>query len=98
VPDDQMVSMFVVAPPVPPQAGMPSRTKSVITMLVAGIGLAVLAGVLADLLLTRLSIRRKSRRRRPSEAAAAPESALPPNGTQEPIRPVPVAEDVMEAR
>jgi hypothetical protein len=104
VPDDQMVSMFVVSPPVPPQAGIPSRTKSVITMLVAGIGFAVLAAVLADLLLTRLSRlltrlwrRRKSRRRqRPSEAA--PESAPPPNGTHEPSPPVSVAEDVMEAR
>ena len=102
VPDDQMVSMFVVSQPVPPQAGMPSRTKSTITMLLAGVVLAVLVAVVADLLLTRLSTRRKSRaqqkRRAQSEATAAQESAHPPNGVPRPIEAAPVAEDVMEGK
>lgn len=53
VPDDQMVTTFVVSPPSTPAAGMPSRTRSTIAVFVAGFGLSVLVTVLADVLLTR---------------------------------------------
>ena len=70
VPDDQMVKPFVVSPPSAPVSGMPSRTKSTISVFVAGAGLAVLAGVVADVFLTRWKARRQKRQRIP----AAPQS------------------------
>jgi hypothetical protein len=98
VPGDQMVGMFVVSPPITPVPGMPSRTKSTITMFVAGTGLAVLLTVLADVTLTHFKSRRKQRRQAQSEAAPAPDSAHLPNEVQHPINAAPVAEGVMEAK
>jgi hypothetical protein len=64
VPDDQMVTPFVVSPQSGPWPGMPSRTRSTIAVFVALAGAAVLAGLLTDVLLSRWSARR--RRNRPA--------------------------------
>jgi hypothetical protein len=61
VPDDQMATSFVVSPPSVPAAGMPSRTKSTIAVFVAGAGLAILIGVVVDVLLMRWKPRRQKR-------------------------------------
>lgn len=61
VPDDQMVTSFVVAPPSTPAPAMPSRTRSTITIFAVGVGLSVLCAVLADVLLPK-------RRRTPPSA------------------------------
>ncbi len=58
VPPDQMVTSFVVSPPSPPAAGMPSRTRSTISVFVAGAGLTVVLTVLFDVLLLRWKGRR----------------------------------------
>jgi hypothetical protein len=62
VPDDQMVTPFVVSPPSKPSPGMPSRTRSTVAVFVAGAGLALLAGLLVDVLLSRWSARRRRTR------------------------------------
>jgi hypothetical protein len=80
VPDDQMVSTFVVSPPKPPVAGMPSRAKSTISIFVAGAGFSVLLAVLLDVLLTALKARAQQRRREQSEPASGPDSGQSPNG------------------
>jgi hypothetical protein len=69
VPDDQMVKPFVVSPPSAPVAGMPSRTKSTISVFVAGAGLAILAGLVVDVLLIRWKARRQERRQKQVQTA-----------------------------
>ena len=44
------------------RAGMPSRTRSTITVFVAGAGLAILVGLVVDVLLMRWKARRQKRR------------------------------------
>ncbi|MEV6768609.1 hypothetical protein AB0N05_08230 [Nocardia sp. NPDC051030] len=61
VPSDQMVASFTVQPPSTPVAATPSRTRSTISVLAAGIGLSILLTVLLDVVLERL----KRNRRRP---------------------------------
>lgn len=63
VPEDQMVRALVVSPPSVPLPGMPSRTRSTISVFVALAGLAILAGLMADLLLTRWAERRRKPQR-----------------------------------
>jgi hypothetical protein len=53
VPDSLMVQALVAAPPAPPRAGTPSRTRSTFAMVVAGVGAAVLAAVLVDTVMLR---------------------------------------------
>jgi hypothetical protein len=53
VPEDQMVAPFVVSSPSTPAAGMPSRTRSTISIFAAGFGLSVVVTVLVDVLLCR---------------------------------------------
>jgi hypothetical protein len=53
VPDDQMVKALVVSPPSVPRAGVPSRTRSVIYLSVVGAAIAILAGVVVDVLFMR---------------------------------------------
>lgn len=83
VPEDQMVAPFVVSPPSIPWGGMPTRTRSTITIFAAGAGLSILCTVLADLLLPR----RKSRVQAPpqagTEAAAGPNPAPSRSDTHE---------------
>jgi TRAP-type uncharacterized transport system fused permease subunit len=59
VPDDQMATAFVVSPPSTPAAGMPSRTRSTIAIFVAGAGLAILVGVVIDVVIMRWKARRR---------------------------------------
>jgi hypothetical protein len=81
VPEDQMVTPFVVSPPSAPAAGMPTRTRSTIAIFVAGAALSVLLTVGVDALLTRLKARRR-RRLASAEGAAAPDEA--PVGVPQP--------------
>ena len=97
VPDDQMVSSFIVSPPSTPGAVMPSRTRATISIFAAGAALAVVLTVLVDVLLSK----RKSRvGQRPAQPVAAagpepdPEPAYPSNNSVEPNHGI--AEDVME--
>lgn len=70
VPPEMMVEPFVVSPPSTPTAAMPSRTRSSMSIFVAGAGLAVVVSVIADALLSR---RRKRAGTRAGAAGAAPE-------------------------
>ncbi len=58
VPEDRMVGPFVVQPPGVPVPGMPSRTRSTVTIFVAGTGIAVLLTVLFDVQFVRRRARR----------------------------------------
>lgn len=88
VPDDQMVKAFIVSPPTPPAAGIPSRTRTTVALLVAGAGLSLLAGLVVDVLVMRWSARRRNRQSpgeqanprppAPTEATVPPEPAHPP--------------------
>ena len=75
VPDDQMVKPFVVSPPSAPAAGMPSRTRSTIAVFVAGAGLAILVGLVVDVLLTRWKARRQKRQQVQAQTADGPDPA-----------------------
>lgn len=72
VPDDQMVVAFVVSPPSFPAGATPSRTRSAISIVIAGTGLAVLIAVVVDVTLT------KRKRRAQDSRPAAVETAAPP--------------------
>lgn len=74
VPDDQMVQSFVVAPPSVPAAAMPSRTRSAISIVVAGTGLSILLAVLVDV----VAARRKRRTKNKSDTAPPETTAAPP--------------------
>lgn len=60
VPADQMVISFTVQPPSAPAGGMPSRIRSTIAILGAGVGLSVLVTVLADVALSRRRQRKQN--------------------------------------
>ncbi|APA96524.1 hypothetical protein NS506_02460 [Nocardia seriolae] len=59
VPEDQMVSSFTVQPPSTPVAATPSRTRSTISVLAAGVGLSILLTVLLDVAVGRLNRKRQ---------------------------------------
>jgi hypothetical protein len=95
IPEDQMVTPFVVSPPSTPAAGMPARTRSTIAIFVAGAGLAVLVTVVMDALL----VRRKTRRVRGlAEDAEEPKSAHLPTNSDEPNQATTAPEGALEAR
>lgn len=75
VPDDQMVTAFVVSPQSEPWPAMPSRTRSTIAVFVALTGLAILVGLLTDVLLVRWGARRRKRRPEVAEPADRAEPA-----------------------
>jgi hypothetical protein len=75
VPEDQMVTSFVVSPPSLPAAGTPSRTKSTIAVFVAGAGLAILVGVVADVVLMRWKPRRQKRQEKRVQTADGADTA-----------------------
>lgn len=77
VPDDQMVTSFTVSPPSPPVAGMPSRTRSTISIFAAGAALSVLVGTVLDVLMTRRKARVKERGKADVEDAADTPPAPP---------------------
>lgn len=92
VPDEMMVEPFVVSPPGTPVAATPSRTRSTLSILFAGVGLAVVVAVVADALLNR----RRRRRTETTTADATSGTALPRNGqtnAAEPETPDPAPED-----
>jgi hypothetical protein len=97
VPEDQMVTPFVVSPPTPPAAAMPSRTRSTIAVFVAGAGLAVLVTVLADALLTRLNAKRR-KRLASAEVGAEPTPGDVPRDVHQPIPAASTTESALEAR
>jgi hypothetical protein len=72
VPEEQMVTTFVVAPPTPPAGGMPSRMKSTLTIFIAGAALSILFTVVFDVVFIRVKGRLDERRRARAEAAAVP--------------------------
>lgn len=78
VPENMMVESFVVSPPSTPIAAVPSRTRSTITVFVAGLGASIIVTVLSDILL----MRRKKR------AQARPAAPIEPERTASP-KPVP---------
>jgi hypothetical protein len=75
VPDTQMVKPLQVSPPSPPAAGMPSRTRSTIAIFVAGAVLAILAGLVVDLLLMRWKTRRQKRQQTRVQTADGADTA-----------------------
>jgi len=89
VPESQMVTPFIVAPPTAPEPGMPSRTRSTAAIFLAGVGLTVLFTVVLDILLTQFV----ARRRRISEQPARGDQEEPvttPQDAEEDL-PQPVA-------
>jgi hypothetical protein len=97
VPDDQMMTPFVVSPPGTPSAGMPSRTRSTIAIFIAGAGLSVLATVLVDVLLSRYKARRRQRLGS-AEVRAEPEPVDSPGDVGQPIPAANATEGALEAR
>ena len=75
VPNSQMVTPFVVSPPSKPVAGMPSRTRSTVAVFVALAGLAILAGLAADLLLNGWKERRRTRQQTAVQATDGADTA-----------------------
>ncbi|MFW0795330.1 hypothetical protein AAFP30_16065 [Gordonia sp. CPCC 205515] len=75
-----MVQPFVVSAPSTPAPAMPSRTRSTMTIVVAGLGISIVAAVVADVILMRRRQRRTARAavaETSSDAAPSePESAL----------------------
>lgn len=94
VPDDQMVSAFVVSLPSSPKAGMPSRTRSTVALFVAGVGLSVVFTVLLDVVLIRLRSRRRQSLTTPLLGADGPEEKPDPALTNhQPLDPAAIAAD-----
>jgi hypothetical protein len=75
VPDDQMVKALVVSPPSAPAGGMPSRTKSTMTIAAAGAGIAILVGLVVDVLLMRWKAHRRNRRQTRVQTAGDADTA-----------------------
>lgn len=71
VPPDQMVTSFVVSPPSPPAAGMPSRTQSTVAMFLGGAGLSILITVVVDVFLARRRTRVRRKRQMAGDGAGA---------------------------
>ncbi|MFC7448776.1 hypothetical protein [Rhodococcus daqingensis] len=96
VPDDLMVVPFPVSPPSAPGAAMPTRTRSTMSIFLAGLGLSVLFTVVVDVLLTR----RKSRGPTIRASAPAADRASPGQSSShvdEPNEIARVSEDTMDA-
>jgi len=84
VPDDQMVTPFVVSPPSTPLAATPSRTRATLTIFAAGAGLTVLFTVVVDLLLTRRRSRRQEAALARVQASLVAEPDKPPAEADQP--------------
>jgi hypothetical protein len=81
VPDDQMVKPFTVSPPSVPTGAVPSRTRSTVAIALAGAGIAILLGVIVDVVLMRFKARRQRRRQ---ARVQTPDVAAPPAATGPP--------------
>ncbi len=84
VPDSEMVSPFVVAPPTAPAGAMPSRMRSTIATFAAGAGLSIVLTVLFDILMNRRKARAEQRRLENVEAGADPGPVIPSKDFDEP--------------
>ena len=70
VPADRLVSAIVVSPPTRPVAGMPTRTRSTVSMAAIGAGIALVVTVLFDLIVRRMTaFRRKGKPDSPTRIA-----------------------------
>jgi hypothetical protein len=98
VSDDQMVQMFVVAPPTPPVGGMPSRMKSTLMILIAGTGLSIVFTVLFDIAWLRVKARRSEKRSvlAGETTSAASDDSL--DDVRPPLNGAVVAESTVDAR
>jgi hypothetical protein len=97
VPDDQMVDMFIVQPPIPPVPGMPSRMKSTLMVLIAGAGLSILFTVLLDIVWLRVKSRLQQRRAAHSHTAEPAASEAPSDDAARTHNGAPVAENALES-
>ena len=99
VPDGEMVAAFVVSPPSPPAAAMPSRTRSTIVIFAAGVGLSVLLTVALDVALTRFRSRRLRRKLAEADETPGPAPTVrnDVDDIVEPSEPV-LAESAVETR
>jgi len=79
VPEDQMITPFLVSPPSAPTAAYTARVPSTTHRFIVGVGLSILLTVLVDVLLTRRKSRAQQRRQALVEASAGPNPAHPPN-------------------
>ena len=72
VPPDQFVKAIIGTPPTKPQAAMPSRTKSAISIVVAGIAFSMIAALISELLLNRWKSKRNQRSSVQLRSSSAP--------------------------
>lgn len=61
VSEEQMVKPLVASPPTNPAPATPSRTRATMTILLAGVLIAILIAVLADVMLLRFKARRSAK-------------------------------------
>jgi len=73
VPENVMVTSFIVSPAGTPMPAMPSRTRSTIVIFAAGLGLSILLTVVVDLVLTRRKSRAQQRAAVPGRTGTAPD-------------------------
>lgn len=93
VPDGEMVSPFVVAPPTAPAAAMPSRMRSTIATFAAGAGLSILLTVLFDIFMNRRKARAEQRRLENVEAGADPGPVVPSKAAETDAAPCPPSDN-----
>jgi hypothetical protein len=98
VPEDQMVTAFVVSPPSAPTAAKPINLDSAIAKFAAGAALSILLTVLLDVLLTRRRSRAQHRREPSVEASTGSNPGRTPNEGSRGEGAAPVAEDAVDAR
>jgi hypothetical protein len=96
VPAEMMVDSFVVSPPSPPIAAMPTRTRSTIAIFVAGLGLSVMFTVLVDVLLVRRRKRIEAGPQAPSGSERLSSPDRTPSDVPEPDNDVPEPDGVVE--
>lgn len=73
VADEMMVRAIPASPVKKPTIGVPSRTRSTIAILAAGVGIAVVLAVLVDVAVARLSSSRRSRKFLPADGTQSPQ-------------------------
>jgi len=98
VPEDQMVTPFVVSPPGEPAAAMPSRTQKTILRIGTGLALTLLLTVLVDVLLVRRRRRIEAGPRMPSDSQRLASRDHTRSDVPEPNGVLRINEDAMGAR
>lgn len=79
VPEDQMMTPFLVSPPGVPTASYAARFPSTAQRFLAGVALSILLTVLVDVLLTHRKSRTQERQQVLVGASAGPNPAYPPD-------------------